>query len=408
MKVLAQGGVTTPLGYRAGSVAAGIKKSGKTDLALVVCDGPAQVAGAFTSNAFCAAPVQHCREVLSRRRQARALLVNAGNANACTGEQGLRNARRSAAEVARGLGLDPDDVFVFSTGIIGHQLPMDKVLSGIGAVIAALGRDNSPEIARAIMTTDTVPKHLAVELEIGGRTIRIGGMAKGVGMIAPRMQPAGLHATMLSCVTTDAALEDGLLAELMAQGLERSYNCVTVDNDTSTNDSLVCFANGQAGNALIRRGSPEAAAFAAAFDYVLMDLAKRLARDGEGATKLVEVIVRGARDRADARRCAFAIANSPLCKTAWFGGDANWGRVLCAAGYSGAEVNTAATSLDYNGVPIVREGRDAGTTDAEKEAAMQGPDIKLELNLGVGLGEFTVWTCDFSYEYVKINAEYHT
>ncbi len=408
---LESGSVTSPKGFLAAGIAAGLKRSGRPDMALLLSQAPAAAAGAFTSNRFAAAPVEYDRAVLRKGRTVRAVLVNSGNANACTGPAGLEDAGRCARHAAERLGLDPDEVLVASTGRIGVRLPMERMLAGIDRAVAALSPAGGAAAAEAIMTTDTRPKSIAVEMHIAGRPVRIGGMVKGAGMIAPRMQTektGPLHATMLAFVTTDAAADAAVLEHCLATGLERSFNRITVDGDMSTNDTVLLLANGASGAPRISLDSPEAARFRDAVEAVLAHLARAIVLDGEGATKFVQVHVAGAASDAEARRCAAAIADSLLCKTAWFGGDPNWGRVLAAAGRAGVKFDPANVSLDYNGVPIVRNGTDAGRPEEQQAAAMAGPELRLDLDLGAGPGQATVWTCDLSYDYVKINAEYHT
>jgi glutamate N-acetyltransferase / amino-acid N-acetyltransferase len=399
MKELAAGSVTSPRGFQASGITA----------ALLLCDTPAQFAAAFTQNAFAAPPVRYCQDLCQRVPHLRALIINSGNANCCTGARGLQDARRMADLTAELLGLTPDEVMVFSTGRIGVPMPMAKVEQGIRLSVPALTHDGGTQAAHAIMTTDTKPKSLAVEIEIGGVPVRLGGMAKGAGMIAPNMKLAGApHATMLAYLTTDAVLAPGLLAQVLGASLDESFNRVTIDGDTSTNDSFVALASGAAGNPVIQPGTPEAASFAAAFNHLAAQLSRLLVLDGEGATRFVHVEVSGALNREQGRRCAMAIANSLLCKTAWFGADPNWGRILDAAGYSDVAIVPEKVTLDYDELPIVRQGGDAGTPEALQTAIIKRPEFHIRLNLGAGEASYTVWTCDLSYEYVKINADYHT
>jgi glutamate N-acetyltransferase/amino-acid N-acetyltransferase len=407
--LLPDGHVTTPRGFRAAGIVAGLKRSGAPDMALLVSDTPAAAAGAFTSNRFAAAPVEVDRDVLAAGRPVRAVLINSGNANACTGAQGLADARAMAAYAAELLGVTPGAVLVSSTGRIGVPMPMDKIRRGTELAVQALAADGGALAARAIMTTDTRPKTAAAALAVDGCDVRIGGMAKGAGMIAPRLRPAGPpQATMLAYVTTDAAVEPAFLQACLNRALDRSFNRITVDGDTSTNDTFLVLANGAAGNRTLTAAHPEAAGFAEALAAVAARLARDMVLDGEGVTRFVELVVTGARSDADARRCAEAIANSLLCKTAWFGADPNWGRILCAAGYCGIAFDPSRVSLDYGDVPVVRGGMDAGTPEARQVDAIRRREFQIRLDLGSGPGAFTVWTCDLSYEYVKINADYHT
>jgi glutamate N-acetyltransferase/amino-acid N-acetyltransferase len=394
------GGVCAPRGFRAAAVAAGIKPSGNPDIALIASDRAATAAGVFTRNRVVAAPVVVSREHL-RDGAARAIAVNAGNANACTGVDGMAAARRMAAHTARLLEVDADDVLVASTGIIGRPLPIDRVEVGLTEAAAALSADNGPAVARAIMTTDTRPKEISIEIGIDGGTIRIGGICKGSGMIEPNM------ATLLAFVTTDAEVWPEVLHAALTSAVERTFNCVTVDGDTSTNDSLLILANGASG-VRVTPESPSHRAFCDGLVYVCTHLAKELARDGEGATKLVEIQVGGARSPSQARKVGKSIANSPLVKTALFGNDPNWGRILCAAGYSGVAIDQERLALTLCGYPLVREGEPVDFDEASVSNAMSNSEVLIRLDLGQGRSQATVWTCDFSYDYVRINAEYTT
>jgi len=394
------GSVCAPLGFRAAAAAAGIKPSGNPDIALIVSDRPATAAGVFTRNRVVAAPVIVSRQHLTDGT-ARAIAVNAGNANACTGAQGMAAARRMAEATAELLGLDQSDVLVASTGIIGRLLPVEKVEAGLKAAAAGLSSEGGPAVARAIMTTDLRPKEVAVEIHVDGGTIRIGGICKGSGMIQPNM------ATLLAFVTTDAEVWPEVLQSALASAVERTFNCVTVDGDTSTNDTLLILANGASG-VRIAPESPTYRAFCDGLLYVCTHLAKELARDGEGATKLVEIQIRGARSASQARKVGKSIANSPLVKTALFGNDPNWGRILCAAGYSGVAIDQDRLALTLCGYPLVREGEPVEFDEATVSGAMREPEVLIRLDLGQGRASATVWTCDFSYDYVRINAEYTT
>jgi len=409
MQLNHNGSVTSPKGFRACGITAGLKKSGKADMALICSDVPCVTAAAFTSNLFAAAPVVYDRETLARCGQSQAVIINSGNANACTGEQGLKDARRMAELTASRLGLDPDRVLVSSTGIIGQPMPWDIISHGIELATSALSYDGGITASEAIMTTDTVAKHVSISLELGGKTVTIGGMTKGSGMIAPLMRPCRVkQATMLSYITTDACISQDWLATCLARSLDDSYNRIVIDGDMSTNDTLVALANGQAGNPLLCAGTPEAEAFRQAFRAVVSQLAREMVLDGEGVTKFVELNISGALDNVQARRIAEAIARSPLCKTAWYGNDPNWGRILDAAGYSGANFRPQDVSLDINGTPFVQGGMGAGHPQAELEAAVRPREMRIDLRVGEGIGAFTIWTCDLSHDYVKINADYHT
>ena len=405
---LDQGNVTSPRGYQAAGVVAGLKRSGAPDVALLTSDVPAVAAAAFTSNRFPAAPVIYDREVLDRTAGIRAVYINSGNANACTGPAGLTDAARTAEHVAQCLGVPVDSVLVCSTGRIGVPLPMDKIMAGVERAVAALAPDGGHAAAEAIMTTDTRPKEAAVKVQIEGCEVVIGGMAKGAGMIAPRLRMHQNQATMLAYVTTDAAVSPAFLQDCLDRSLDASFNRITVDGDTSTNDTVILLANGGAGNTPLDDLHPAADTFREALRELMGRLAREMVLDGEGVTRFVELCVSGATSNDAARMAAEAIANSALCKTAWFGADPNWGRILCAAGYSGADLDPNRVSLDYGGVPIVQNGVDAGTPEADQVAAIDKREFRIDLDLGVGDGRWTIWTCDVTYEYVRINADYHT
>jgi len=399
------GGVTSARGFLAAGVAAGLKASGRPDVALIFSEKPANFAGVFTSNLFPAAPVQLCREKVLAQSKAQAIVVNSGNANACTGLEGYKNATKMAELAAAALSIPHERVLVASTGRIGVQLPMDKVTKGIEAAARSLSKKGGSEATAAIMTTDTRPKEVAVSFLANGKTVTIGGICKGAGMIAPDMKAP--HATMLCFITTDAAIENTLLSEFLAEAAEASFNRITIDGDMSTNDTVLALANGASG-AEIRKGFKEANTFKSALAMVTEHLARSIVLDGEGVTKFISVEVGGAACDADAKKCAKAIANSLLCKTAWFGCDPNWGRVLAAAGYSGAVFSPESVSLDYDEFPVVRNGMDAGTPEKELAEVLKRPEFSVRLDLGEGPGSHCVWTGDISYEYVKINADYHT
>jgi len=395
-----EGGVTAPKGFRAAGVRCGIKQKG-LDLALLASDASAAAAGLFTTNAVKAAPVLLSLERV-RAGVARAVIVNSGNANACAGPGGLDDADRMTQLAAAGLGCPRDEVLVASTGIIGRRLPMEIIEPGIAEVVARLSRDGGVEASEAIMTTDRRPKRIAIEVELGGAQVRIGGMCKGVGMLAPNL------ATMLAFITTDAAISPEMLGLALKRSAEVSFNCVTVDGDTSTNDTVFALANGAAGNRLIDSPGPDLEAFQAALDTVTVHLAREIARDGEGATKLVEIRVNGAATDEDARKAAMAIANSPLVKTAIFGEDPNWGRVLAAAGKSGARMEPDRTNLYFGTVKIFERGEPTAVAAEEARRPMLADELVITVELNIGESSAKVWTCDFSYDYVKINAEYHT
>ena len=407
-EVIEGGGVTSASGFEAAGVTCGLKRSGKADLALLYSRTGCNSAGTFTSNLFPAAPVVLCRERVAGPAGIRAVVVNSGVANACTGELGMENARAVAKLAAEALGIDENQALSCSTGRIGVQLPMDKLAAGIKAAAAAKKPGGGHEAALAIMTTDTRPKECAVSFFLDGKKVTVGGMTKGAGMIAPHMYPAVPHATMLCFITTDAAADNVSLTHFLADAVDVSFNRITVDNDMSTNDTCMLFANGESGAKIAYDGSEAAQLFAAALRHVTQTLAKGMVMDGEGSSKFVEVLVTGAKDAAQAHICAKAIADSMLCKTAWFGCDPNWGRILAAAGYSGAQFSPENVSLDYNDKPVVRGGMDAGTPEAELSELMKAGSFTVHIDLGEGVASDTMWTSDITYDYVKINADYHT
>lgn len=399
---LIEGGVTAARGFRACGVAAGIKYQNRKDMALVVSDEPAAVAAVYTTNKVAAAPVQIDRE-RTRSGRAQAVAVNSGCANACTGETGLQNAREMARVTAEALGIDEKLVLVCSTGVIGVNLPMDRIAAGAKLAAGALSRTGGHDAACAIMTTDTVDKQVAVELEIDGKTVCIGGMCKGSGMIEPNM------ATMLGFLTTDAAVHPKALDQALREAVEVSFNRVVVDGDRSTNDTVILLASGVAGNQQMTPYHPQWQYFVDALTLVCLELGKKMVLDGEGATKFVTVRVKGARTPEDAQMAARAVSKSALVKTSWFGLDPNWGRVIAAVGYSGAEVDDQKAQIFYGDICAYDQGRVADKALLkEMQAVMKHRAFDVTVNLNLGDGEDTVYTCDFSYDYVKINAEYTT
>ena len=393
-----EGGVTAPAGYLASGIAAGIKKKG-LDLAVLFSSQSASAAAVFTLNQVQAAPVVLSRENLKiSKGRARAVLINSGCANACTGERGMHDSILGLQCLASHLGVDHRRILVASTGVIGSFLPVPKMLKGIATAVSSLNSQGGTAAAQAIMTTDTREKIFAVEGLIDGNTVRIGGMAKGAGMIHPNM------ATMLCAITTDARVAPGKLNKILHQVVERTFNCLTVDGDCSTNDTVFVLANGASKVAV--SDSRTAGFFEQGLEMLCEELAKSIARDGEGATKFVEVLVRGARDFESARKVAKAIANSSLVKTALFGEEFNWGRILCAAGYSGVPFSPDRIALNLNGVPIYREGSPVGSTRKRAEKAMKEHDLRIEVDLASGRSQACIWTCDLSHEYVDINGSY--
>lgn len=397
----AAAGVTFPKGFKAAGVKAGIKKSGNLDLALIYTEKEAAVAGVFTKNAVAAAPVIVSREVV-KGGKAHAIVANAGCANACTGETGLANARKMAALAAGEVGCASDEVLVGSTGIIGVNLPMDKLEAGIKAAAAELSEDGSKNAGNAIITTDTYSKACSCEVEIGGQAVRFGAIAKGSGMIQPNM------ATMLCYITTDANISSQLMQKALSEIVEVSFNMISVDGDMSTNDTVLVLANGASGAAEITDGSPEYDKFYATLKEICQELSKRIAADGEGATKFLTINVSGTKTFEDAKTVAMSIAKSPLVKTAFFGEDPNWGRVICAVGYAGIPMVPEKTVIKFGGVPVYANGLGAEFNEDDIHKVMAEHDIVIDVEMGMGDAKATVWSCDFSYEYVKINGEYHT
>jgi glutamate N-acetyltransferase / amino-acid N-acetyltransferase len=394
-------GVTAARGFRAAGIASGIKANSLLDLALVVSESTARAASVFTTNRAPAAPVLVSREHLSRSRgAARAIVINSGCANACTGAEGLQAARDMAAETARLVGCPVEQVLVASTGVIGVALPMDKVRAGLPQAARALGADQGSAAARAIMTTDPFPKEAATKIAPGGGAdISIGGMAKGSGMIEPML------ATMLAFVTTDAAVPQALLDRALRDAVEDTFNAITVDGECSTNDCVMLLANGASGVTIDERTYR---AFVDGLSAVCRELAIGIVRGGEGATKLVTVRVTGAASPSEARRAAKAIANSPLVKTAIHGGDPNWGRLIAVAGRAGVAFDLERAAVAIGPTVLFKAGRPYDEAAPLAAAYLKGTELTVSVDLGAGSAESTVWTCDLSAEYVRINADYRT
>ena len=399
-----EGGVVAAAGFKAAGIGAAIKYAGRNDVALIVADAPCSAAAVFTTNKVAAAPVVYDR-IVAKGGVAQAILANSGCANACTGEAGLKDAELSALAPAGELGISPEHVFVASTGVIGRRLPVERLLAGMKAAAAKLSRgdDAALDAAHAIMTTDTKPKQAAARVRIGGKRVTVGGMAKGSGMIEPNM------ATMLAFITTDAAITPAMLRRAVKLAVAKSFNRIVVDGDESTNDSLFILASGKAGNPVIDKAGEDFAAFEAALEEVAVSLARQMAADGEGATKFVTVRVKGAKNAAQAERAARAVAKSPLAKTSWFGRDPNWGRVLAAVGYSGADVVDMKAEVFYDGEWAFRRGEVADEAQLARLAkVMEKPEFEITVDLHLGRGEAAIYTCDFSLDYVHINADYTT
>ena len=397
----AKAGVTFPQGFKAAGVKAGIKKSGNLDVAVIYTEKEAAVAGTFTQNAVAAAPVWVSKEVVATGT-AHAVVANAGCANACTGETGLKNAHKMAAVAAEALGCQANDVIVASTGVIGVNLPMEKMEPGIRQAVSELSVDGSVNAGNAIITTDTYSKSGAIEVGLGGKKVRFGVIAKGSGMIQPNM------ATMLCFITTDAAIDAKLLQQALSEIVEVSFNMISVDGDMSTNDMVVVLANGAAGNAKITEKNADYEVFYNTLKDMCQGLSRKIASDGEGATKFLTVNVKGTKSFADAKTIAMSVAKSPLVKTAFFGEDPNWGRVICAVGYAGILMEPEKTVVKFGGIPVYANGLGVDFDEEKLRGIMAEHDIVIDIDMGLGDAEATVWTCDFSYEYVKISGEYHT
>ncbi|MBQ2995457.1 MAG: bifunctional glutamate N-acetyltransferase/amino-acid acetyltransferase ArgJ [Peptococcaceae bacterium] len=401
MQILENGSVTSPRGFTAAAVAAEIKYTGRTDLAVVYSKVPAQAAAVYTLNRFKAAPLRVTEENISNG-MAQAIVVNSGIANAGMGAEGMRLAREMSDCAAEALGIAKDDVIVASTGVIGMPLPMDKVKAGIEKASKALYPDGGHDAARAIMTTDTVCKEMAVQLRIDGKLVTIGAMAKGSGMIHPNM------ATMLGFITTDVNIDNKALQAAFKANIDDSFNMVSVDGDTSTNDMVVILANGQAGNAVLTEESPDFPAFKEALRDICIAMAQKIAGDGEGATKLVECTVTGAATKEDARLAAKAIIASSLVKTAIYGNDANWGRIACAAGYSGAQFDPDKVNIFIGDVQVAQNGMGLEFDEAKATETLKQKKVNILVKFNIGTEEATAWGCDLTYDYVSINADYRS
>ena len=394
------GGVATPRGFRAAGISAGIKANGNPDLMLLVSDTPAQAAAVFTTNKAVAAAVIVSKEHLARSGgTARAVIVNSGCANACTGDVGLRDARDMASDTAHLMHCPVEQVLVASTGVIGVALPMDKIHRGLPVVFGSLGADQGSQAARAIMTTDPFPKEAAARISIGGTDVTIGGMAKGSGMIEPNM------ATMLGFVTTDAAVQKALLDRALRDAVHDTFNAITVDGDSSTNDCVMLLANGASGASV---DEASYGTFLAGLKAVCLELALGIVRGGEGATKLVTVNVTGAATSDEARKAAKVIANSLLVKTAIHGGDPNWGRLICAAGRAGVTFDASRAAVTIGSIVLFKDGQPHDDLAPKAAEYLKGTDLTVGVDLGSGSASSTVWTCDLSAEYVRINADYRT
>jgi len=393
-----RGGITAPSGFRAAAVRCGIKEGApeKGDLGLIISDFPAVAAATFTSNKIKAAPVRVSAAHL-RAGDTRAIIANSGNANACTGSTGIQNARRMTQAVARQLGLKERQILVCSTGRIGRDLPIEKIEQFMPALVAGLSSSGSDVVAKAIMTSDTFQKEIAVELPLADKRVRIGGIAKGAGMINPDM------ATMLCFITTDAPISKRELQRLTSASVEQSFNCITVDGDMSTNDTAICLANGQAGIPPIEPDREEYSRFAEGLNFVTRQLARMIVEDGEGATKFVEVHVKGAATYQDARKAAEAVANSILVKCSWYGEDPNWGRIMDAVGYSTAKVREEMVDIFFNGAVAVEHGMASSTPAETLKEVLGNKKFTVTIDLHLGSAEYKVFTSDLTPEYVRFN-----
>jgi len=406
--IIVQGGVTAPKGFLAGGVKAGLKKSGRADLALLYCEAPAVAAGVFTTNAFKASPVKVSITNLKNKTH-RAIVVNSGNANCANGRQGDADAVSMAGYIAKGMALGKSEVLVASTGIIGHRLPVHKIEAKVPELILGLSANGGSDLAAAIMTTDTVKKEMAVKVKLGGAVVTIGGAVKGVGMIHPLMKKSGRHATMLGFITTDVSISKAMLDKALSDAADGSFNMISIDGDMSTNDSLFIMASGLAGNRKIVSGGKDYNAFLEALKGLCVALAKMLAADGEGATKLVEINVVGAKTDEAARTIARKISTSNLLKCAIFGEDPNWGRVAASAGSAGVDFDTRKTDIYLGPAKVLSCGSSMKTFDKEKvRKYIKGKEVFIKVDLKSGSGRASAWTCDFSKEYVAINSEYST
>ena len=403
-----KGGVTAAKGFQAAAAAAEIKYQGRTDMALIYSEKPCRTAGTFTTNVVKAAPVKWDKCVVENKVRSQAVIVNSGIANACTGAEGMEYCRETAEEAAKILGIDAKGVLIGSTGVIGMQLPIDRIKAGIAKLAEGRSADleSGTEAAKAIMTTDTRKKEAAVRLEIGGKTVTIGGMAKGSGMIHPNM------CTMLSFITTDAKISKKALQAALSSDVEDTYNMISVDGDTSTNDTVLLLANGMAGNDKIKIGTPEFEQFKEALHYINETLAKKMAGDGEGATALFEAKIIGAKTKEQAKTLAKSIVCSNLTKAAIAGHDANWGRILCAMGYSGVEFDPEKVDLYFESaagkLKIIENGTAVDYSEEKATEILSEPEVTAIADIKEGSAEAAAWGCDLTHGYIDINADYRS
>ncbi|MDP6051259.1 MAG: bifunctional glutamate N-acetyltransferase/amino-acid acetyltransferase ArgJ [Candidatus Latescibacteria bacterium] len=399
-----EGDLLAPKGFTAGTISCGINspEGSRKDLIVINAGTSVSAAAVFTTNKVQAAPVLLSKQHV-QTGMAQAIVVNSGNANACNGETGMRDAREMSRLVADGLGIPSEQILIASTGVIGRPMPMDVIRGGIQKAIARLDPGTDQDSAEAIMTTDTVPKFSAVRCDISGKTATIGGIAKGSGMICPNM------ATMIAVLTTDVAIAPGALKAALNAAVGKSFNCITIDGDMSTNDTVFLLANGTSGHPTITMPSgTDYKSFVKALEFICTDLAKKIARDGEGATKLVEIQVNGARSDEDARTIGMSVANSALVKTAIYGHDPNWGRIICAVGYADADSDPDTIDLFLCGHQLTKDGQGLPLDEPMMRKALEGNEISVVVDLKMDKGKARIWTCDMSHEYVTINAEYTT
>jgi len=400
--VVAEGSITTPLGFRAGGLHCGLKKSKRNDLGVIVCDVPAAAAGVYTLNAFQAAPLKVTQESIGVEGKLQAMVVNSGNANACTGAQGNADALQMREAAAEAFGMAKHLVGITSTGVIGEPMPMEKLLSGIARLPERVNVAGGHDFCQAILTTDLAQKMVCVQMMIDGKPVHIAGAAKGSGMIHPNM------ATMLGFITTDAQVDSTDLQTLLNRTTDETFNMITVDGDTSTNDMVIAMASGLAGKGKLSWQHAEWNVFAAAFKYVGEFLAKAIARDGEGASKLIEVLVDGASTQEAARAFAKTIIGSSLVKSACFGADANWGRIIAAIGRAGQPVNTETVDIRLGDIVVLHQSAPVPFDDPQATQYLQGDFVQIYVNLHMGSEQACAWGCDLTYEYVRINAAYRT
>ncbi|MEW9667774.1 bifunctional glutamate N-acetyltransferase/amino-acid acetyltransferase ArgJ [Ammoniphilus sp. 3BR4] len=395
------GNIATPKGFRATGIYSGIKKVEKHDLGILLSEVPAQAAGVYTTNLFQAAPLVVAKESIEKG-QLQAVIVNSGNANACTGDQGLEDARTMQKTVSKAFSILPELVGVASTGVIGEYLPMEKVVRGIEQLPDNLSDQSGPLFSQAILTTDLVEKSICVELELDGTVVTLAGTAKGSGMIHPNM------ATMLAFISTDANVDQAFLQSALRKATDETFNMITVDGDTSTNDMVIVLANGMSGNNQVSSAHPQADDFYQALCYVMKELAKKIARDGEGATKLLEVEVTGAPTEEIARKVSKTVISSNLVKTAIYGADANWGRILCAVGYSGADIKPELVDVFLGSIQVVQASFPVPFSEDDARDYLLKENVKILVDLHDGEAKATAWGCDLTYDYIRINASYRT